>query len=131
MFNNIIIGSIFTLIGLFVGFTKSGVQINVDDFSYRAYNSFAGLKQGKWKSLRPYKYTTLLVSKEVSATLSASNRRAVTGTNIFYDVCLLTDNHLNKLVIKRIKNKELAVPEMKELSVLLNLPLTKYKPKLK
>ena len=116
------------IIGAFVGFTKSGIQLNLDDFSYRDYNSFGGLKQGKRKSLSQYKYTTLLVSKEVSATLSASNRRAVTASDIYYDVCLLTENHMKKLVIKRIKDKELAAPAVKELSALLKLPLTKYKP---
>lgn len=128
LFSQIIIGSILLIIGAFVGFTKSGIQINLEDHSYRDYNSFGGLKQGKWKSLSPYKYITLLVAKEVSATLSASNRRAITGSNTYYDICLLNDNHRKKLVIKRIKDKQLAASEVRELSALLHLPLTKYHP---
>jgi len=78
-FSNIYIGTLFIVAGIFIAFTKSGVQINIEENTYRDYNSFFGLRQGKWKSLEQYSYITLMQNHEVSATLSGSNRRAITG----------------------------------------------------
>lgn len=127
-FSNIYMGGLFVFVGIFVAFTKSGVQINLQESTYRDYNSFLGLRQGKWKSLDNYTYITLMRNREVSATLSASNRRAVTGATTYYDICLLSANHREKLTIKRITDRDKASGEIKKLSEQLNLPMTKYMP---
>lgn len=127
-FYNIYIGTLFIIAGVFIAFTKSGVQIKLEDNTYRDYNSFFGIRQGKWKSLEPYSYITLMQNHEESATLSRSNRRAITGATTFYDICLLNDNHRERLTIKRITERDKASGEIKKLSEQLNLPMTKYMP---
>lgn len=125
-FSNIYIGALFIIAGAFLGFFKSGVQINLQESTYRNYNSFFRLRQGKWKSLDTYSYITLMQNHESSATLSRSNRRAVTGATTYYDICLLSGNHREKLTIKRITDRDKASSEIKKLSEQLNLPMTKY-----
>lgn len=127
-FSNIYVGALFILAGVFIAFTKSGVQINLEENTYRDYNSFFGIRQGKWKSLEPYSYITLMQNHEESATLSRSNRRAITGSTTYYDICLLNDNHRERLTIKRITERDQASGEIKKLSKQLNLPMTKYMP---
>lgn len=127
-FSHIYIAALFIVIGVFIAFTKSGIQIHLEENSYRDYNSLLGLKQGKWKSLKQYSYITFMRNHEESATLSRSNRRAVTGATTYYDICLLNDNHREKLTIKRITKRDKARGEIKILSELLNLPMTKYMP---
>lgn len=127
-FSNIYIGALFIIVGIFVAFTKSGIQINLQENTYKDYNSLFGLRQGKWKTLDNYSYITLMQNHESSATLSRSNRRAVTGATTYYDVCLLSGNHREKLTIKRITERNIASSEIKKLSEQLNLPMTKYMP---
>ena len=127
-FYNIYIGALFIVFGMFIALTKSGVQINIEENTYRDYNSLFGLRQGKWKFLGQYSYITLMQNREESATLSRSNRRSVTGATTYYDICLLNDNHREKLTIKRIKDRDKASDEIKKLSEQLQLPMTKYMP---
>lgn len=128
--SNIILGSIFIIIGAFVGFTRSGIQINTENKNYRSYNSFLGIKQGKWQEFNGFSFVTLLKSKEQSATLSASNRRAITSSDTYFDICLLNENHRKKLAIKRLKEKEQALIDLKYLSELLGYSIAKYNPQI-
>lgn len=123
-----ILGGFFVIIGILIGFARSGIQINVPDKTYRSYNSLFGLKQGRWKSLKKYKFITLLRNQIGTAAHSASNRRAVTSSNLFYEVTLLSTSHRNKRSIKREPNKEKALESLKELSNILELPIAKYDP---
>lgn len=125
-FSHVYIAILFIVMGIFIAFTKSGIQINLKENTYRDYNSFFGLFQGKWKTLEPYSYITLMQNHEESATLSRSNRRAVTGATTYYDICLLSANHRERLTIKRITERDKASGEIKILSQQLNLPMTKY-----
>jgi len=128
MFNAPIVGIIVALIGAIIAFVKSGVQINLSDRSYRNYDSFFGIMRGKWQSFDKYSFITLMKMKESSATLSRSNRRAVTSSDILFDICLLNENHSKKLSIKRLKNEKSGLDSLEELSQQLKLPKAEYKP---
>lgn len=130
VYNNLIVGLITVLIGTFIGFTKSGIQIDPERKLYRKYDSFFGLMRGKWESMQAYKSIALLKYKEESATLSRSNRRAVTSSDILFDICLLNENHRKKLPIKRLKSKEEATEDLKKLSTLLGFSISVYKPQI-
>lgn len=128
MFNNLWFGLIMALIGVFIAFVKSGVQIHIETNSYRKYDSIFGLKRGHWESLEAFSYLSILRTKEESATLSRSNRRAITSSDLFYDICLLNEDHGKKQPIKRLKDKEAALIEVKLLSRQLGMTITDYKP---
>lgn len=129
MFNNLL-GLILVLIGVFIAFVKSGVQINLETNSYRKFDSLFGLKRGQWESLEAFSYLSILRTKEESATLSRSNRRAVTSSDLFYDICLLDENHRKKQPIKRLKEKNIALSDIKILSAQLGMAITEYRPPL-
>lgn len=128
LFKVIIVGVIVLLIGAFIAFVNSGVQINIADRGYRTYDSFLGIKKGKWLSIDKYSYITLMRKKESSATLSRSNRRAVTSSDVQFDICLLNENHSKTRPIKRLKNEKNGLEDLNELSKQLNLPKAEYKP---
>jgi hypothetical protein len=128
---NFILGPLFTLMGIFFGFTRSGIQINLNNKTYRSYNSLFGLRQGKWQSLEAYVQMTLLKSSEKSAVMSASNRRTETASDIFYDIVLLNQNQLRQLKIKRLKDKDKAIEDIRILSAQLEMPIVRYKPNIR
>ncbi len=125
---NIFLGCILIFFGILVAFSKSGIQIDPNHKTYRSYNYLWGLKQGKWKPLSSYSGMTLLRNKIETSAFSRSNRKAVTSSNSFYEITLLDTSHRNKLCIKRIRDRVIAISDLKELSELLELPVVKYKP---
>lgn len=126
--NNVFLGALFIIAGIFIAFSRSGIQIDLSNKTYRSYNHLFGIKQGKWKNLEHFAYITLLRNKEGTSALSRSNRRAVTSSNLYYEITLLNSTHREKRSIKRFKNKEEALESLKELSELLNLPVSKFDP---
>jgi len=124
----IILGFCIALAGAFVALVKSGVQIDLENKTFRSYDHFLGIKYGKWSSYESYSFLTLLRSREESATLSNSNRRAVTSSDVFYDICLLNSKQQNKKVIKRLKKKSIAEKDILKLSQQLGFPVVNYQP---
>ena len=131
--NNIpkgIAGIIIFLIGFFIGITPYGILINTEQKKYKNYTLIFGYKQGSWKSYSKYPFITLIQNNESTIAFSRSNRSTITSSDLFYDICLLDQNHTNKLLIKRLKNKEDAVEGVKDLAKKLDLKLSKYNPQL-
>lgn len=120
------LGIIFLLLGILLTFSKSGIQINTTDNTYRSYNSWFGVKQGKWKSIKNWSYLTLLINRSQTAVSSLSNRRTLTPIDIFYEITLIDKTKSRKLAIKRLKDKDIAVSDLNDLSQKLNLPIIKY-----
>lgn len=127
----ITLGILFILFGSFVAFTRSGIQINIQNNTYRSYNSIFGLKQGKWKSLSDWTYITLLKNITQTAVFSMSNRQTLTPSELFYDITIFDSSYRKKMAIKRLKSKEDAIKDLKELSSILNLSIVRYPPKRK
>ncbi len=69
----------------------------------------------------------ILHNRESTSTFSRSNRE-ITTTELWFDVCLLNENHHEKLIIKRLKSTEEAVKEVKVLSEAMGFSVVKYNP---
>lgn len=125
------LGVLFIFFGIIIAFARSGIQINPNDKKYRSFNYLFGLRQGKWKELSYYSGMTLLRNKIETSAFSRSNRQAITSSNSFYEITLLDPSHRNKLCIKRIRERETAIIDLKEISELLKLPIVKFSPHLR
>jgi len=126
-FFSFIIGPIFLFIGLNIAFAVTGIQINTKARLLRTYYGLFGLRFGKWTSLDDYKYLSILHNRESTSTFSRSNRE-ITTTDLWFDICLLNENHREKLIIKRLKSTEEAVKEVKVLSEAMGFSVVKYNP---
>ena len=120
-------GFIMLFLGLNISFAMTGIQIDPQTRKLRSYYGLFGLRLGKWISLDDYKYLTVMHNRESTSTYSRSNRD-ITTTEMWFDVCLLNENHREKLTVKRLKTTEEAVKEVKRLSEELGFEVVKYNP---
>jgi len=128
MWENFWYGLLIAVVGGLICFTKSGVLIDCSNKRYKDYSSFYGIKQGKWESVTPYPFIAILHRNISTTAFSQGNRPGTTGSNIYYDIFLLNNTHRKKVLIKRLKDKEGAITEAKELAVKLDLEMTNYNP---
>jgi len=127
VFLNFIAGFIFLILGLNIAFATSGIQIDPNKRLLRSYYGLFGLRFGKWESLDDYKYLSVLQTRESTSTYSRSNRD-ITVTDLWFDICLLNENHRVKLIVKRLKSIEEAIKEIKVLSEAMGFRVVKYNP---
>jgi hypothetical protein len=127
IFSNWILGSILILFSIFIGFSYSGIDINLKERKYREYSICFGIKFGKWQSLDKFAFLAILANREVSEVHSRSNMTTSTGLK-YSDVCMLDQTHREKILIKRFKDADSALDYAKNLSGNLNFDLTDYNP---
>lgn len=125
---NPIIGLLVVLVGGFISFTSTGIQIDVENKKYKHYSSYYGIKQGQWKTLDSYPCLAILQSRQSSTTHSIGNISSITNSENYYDIYLLDKTHRQKLLIKRLKNKEQASKDAKEFAENLGVEFTTYNP---
>ena len=124
-----LVGLTFLFIGINISFAKSGIQIDPDEKKYREYYGLFGLRYGKWKALDKFKYLTILHNRETVSTYSRSNR-SIDISDLWFDICLLNENHRQKLIVMRFKSKDKAIEKIKNLSALLGFDVVKYSPEI-
>lgn len=119
------VGLILALIGAFMAFTFSGVQIDSEKMIYRTYTSvFGGIKMGQWKKLSGFTQITVLKSKRKYTTFSRSNRTIHTN-QIDYRVSLVNPSRGDRLEVKKSNSMDDAYMYAEGLSSQLDIPLVK------
>jgi hypothetical protein len=115
------------LIGVFISFTSEGIQVDAEKKLYREYTRYFGIKKGPWKSLDDYIYITTIAT---TINYSSYSRGMVelTDKDKYFDVCLLNSSRQKKLLIKRCKDKEVAIAATKELAGKLGVQHIEYNP---
>jgi len=124
----IIIGPICLLIGTYLAFSRYGVQFDPLLRTYREYRSYLGLKWGSWKSYELYPDMAVLRKNMTTRTESRHNIVALTEKKTVYDICLLSQNHRKKLIVKQLSSSKLAQTHAKELAQELGLRFTTFSP---
>lgn len=113
-------------LGGFMAFTPCGIQLRVKDKLFRNYVSILGIKTGNWKSLKPFVFIALVGSRIAETTLGASTPVSVTTTEKVFNICLLSETHKEKLILKQCKDAEKAKFALKELSQKLGLEIVNF-----
>lgn len=124
-----IVGLFFASAGAFVGFSKSGVLLNPGNKTYKYYIGLFGLRFGKFQSYEQFPYLSVLRTKVTSSAFSITNRNAVTGTNLYFDVYFLNQSHRERVLIRRYSSQFEAKENAQELGVLLSKEVVMYSPK--
>ena len=115
------------LVGLGLSFTRSGVLIDVDKRRLKEYTSVFWVKFGKWELLDYYPYITVLEITESVAMFSSANVKHE-NKGLVFKITLLNENHYIKLLIKRLKDRDLAHYEAKKIADKLNVEKVIYSP---
>ena len=127
-FESVITAVIIILVGVFLGFSKAILEIEPKSKRLRNYPFLMGLKLGSWSSYKEYNYVSILRRNVSETTFGGRTNKSVTTKDIFFDICLLNDNHRKKLTVKRFKSKEEALNEIERLSTDLGLDVVTYNP---
>ena len=129
-FGNPVLGIGLAAVGAFGAFARTGVQIQPEKKTYREYTSLFGVAVGSWKPLEGFADVAVLKKTLKTTAYSRANRPATTGSNDFFDVCMLDPTHRKKQVVHRFTDKDLAVKEGQSLAQILNLRDGPYDPQL-
>ncbi len=129
-FGNPVLGIGLAAVGAFGAFARTGVQIQPEKKTYREYTALFGVAVGGWKPMEDFADVAVLKKTLTTTAYSRANRPVTTGSNDFFDVCMLDPTHRQKQVIKRLTDKDLAVKEARSLANLLNLRYGPYDPQL-
>ncbi len=114
------------LVGGWMSFRKSGVQIKPSNRLRREYTSFL-VKHGKWFSYEDYPCLAILKGREGYAAYSrAMVEQRVTEE--VYDLYLLSKDHRKRLIVTRFKDEADADEKGPDLAEKLGLTWTVYNP---
>ena len=128
----VVLGSWFAVLlvvmGAYLSLTRFGTELEPDKDRYREFNSFAGIRFGTWHHLHRYPYLCILKTDLTSSAYSLSNRNAVTGSESYMEVYLLSESHHHRILLKRCESIKEAEESGIELSQKLNKPLVDFNP---
>ncbi len=118
---------VFCVVGLGLSFTRFGVLIDKENNKLKEYTSVFWIKLGGWKTLNHYPYITVLEITEKQTMYSNSNV-AHSNKNLVFRITLLNENHYSKIVLKQLKDKELAHKEAENIAKVINVEKVIYSP---
>lgn len=127
LYNNWILGAILILFSIFISFSFSGIEIDINEKKYREYSIYFGIRSGKWLQLDRFPCLTVLCNNETYEVHSRANITTSVSEK-YFDVYMLDKLHREKLLIKRFKDPGSALEYAKTFSCSLNLELAKYNP---
>lgn len=126
----IFIGLGILFFGLYMVTGTSGVDINYSHNIFKEYDKFLGLKFGKWKSLNPYPFITVMPANKSnkSSDITGLNRTVVTQEAL--GIYLLNNSHRKKILLKRtFPVMDKAKVEAEKMANLTNKELMRYNPR--
>ena len=129
-FANPIIGLIVSIVGAVPAFSTMGFQYDSEQNQCREYTSYLGLKTGDWTSLNEFPDIAIRYSLQSTSAFSRAMVEMETSRDHFFLVCLLSESHRKKMVVQKIKDRELAEKESKRLAALWDKKFTVFNPKI-
>tara|TARA_R110002012_G_scaffold289815_1_gene483136 strand:- start:119 stop:607 length:489 start_codon:yes stop_codon:yes gene_type:complete len=123
----ILISLPFLIIGLFLATAKSGIIIDKINNKFKNCVFFLGLEIGKWKTLSPFSDIALL-TKNRGVKAYSRGQRTTTFTNKFFEVYMLTNNHRERIILKRYKDEGKAKVFAQDIALQLNMKFAIFSP---
>ena len=123
-----IIGILLLFIGLIIVFTRKGMILDFKKRKIKRYFGVFFFKIGIWKTISDYSSITVLHVNEQSYGYSRTGVQF--GERLkTYRICLLNENHRNRLTITDYKEESIALSEARIIAEKLNLELVSFNPK--
>ena len=121
---NILLGILGLMAGLVMTFTKVGMEIDTTNKKYRDFYDLCGIRHGEWSSYQDFKHIAFYRKTEsTQADPHAFWMLPVYSRTIFYDVYILSEDHLQKRKIWRFMKRQNALKLVKKLSQNLDLEM--------
>jgi len=121
-------GILLSVLTITIIFLKVGIEIDPINRNYRYFQSFFGVKSGKWKSLENFKALIILKKTMKSERLSPRMVNTIDHKSLTYEVNLASENHRNKFALKKFKESEAAKNLAETIATRLNFPIESYDP---
>lgn len=118
------------LLTIYLPFISDGLEVDLENGRYRIYKSRFGLKSGKWNSFKSYTEILLLLKRGKKGLVGARGAVATYHDHQEYEVVVANSTHRKQLLLKSFETKEQAEKFAQDFSEKLNLPITKFKPKI-
>ncbi len=121
----IILGLIVLAIGAFISFNISGFQIK--NGQYRSFCYLLKYKVGEWKTTN---FPNISILRKTLSTRTYGGRTniSISDKSTIYEITLLSESHITKEVLLRLKNKKQAISLSEKISKLLNVKSCNYNP---
>jgi hypothetical protein len=123
----IFIGLISLLLGLFLATAKNGIILDQENNKYKKTVFFLGLELGNWKSLSHFTDISIL-SFNKGITALSRGQRATTFSNKVFEVYMLTENHRERIILKRYKQEDKATVSAQDLAYKLGMEFNIFSP---
>ena len=124
------IAILISVFGVVVALLKKFVDVDPERHKIRISKSFFSfLPSGKWHGLQNYPFVTLMRRTLSSSVTNYGGQQSTSsGSNIYYDVLLLSNSHRSKIVINRFSDRDAAQSYANEIAKLLAREVVPYKP---
>jgi hypothetical protein len=122
-----IVGLLIALLGAFICFTYSGIEINIGNKTIRKYTSYFGFKKGEMKDLTAYPFVCIFKSHKTHKVYSRTNR-ALSYNEVTYDIYLLSQTHKERILIKIEKGEGNAIKSAKKIADDIGVKVVQYNP---
>lgn len=122
-------GLLMIFLGGYVGLGVNGVRIDAEGKRYKSYSKWLGMRSGKWKSMEPFPYVSVL-GKQIGLTMASRGNRSVDVGESTYVVCLLSPTHRTKVIIRQEDTRRQAEKYAEFIASELNKQVVQYAPEI-
>jgi hypothetical protein len=124
------IGAGILAFGLYMITGTSGIDINYENSIFKEYNKVLGIKFGKWKSLSPYPFISIMSANKSNKASDITGLNKTVVTEQALGVYLLNNSHRKKILLKRTSPKmEQAKTEAERIAELAEKEIMRYNPR--
>jgi len=125
-----IYGIAIILVAAFIVIAPQTIELITDEKLFRKSLSVFGFRFGKWNSYDNYPFISLISSDIVETTYGGRTNRSISVKSKYFILCLLSQSHRSKIVLKTYKDKTIALEDLEIYSQVLNLKKTVFNPQI-
>ncbi len=125
---NVYTGLIVLIVSSFIAFITVGKQLDLINRKYYTYLLFPFFKLSKARSYKDFPFITIIKRRLSKTTFGGKTMNSITLTDNYFDICLLSENHLKKIALERFKDKVKALNKISFLANKLAVEITEFKP---
>lgn len=128
LFTNPLVALLPIATGIYFCFSLSGTEVDFEGGRVREYVRVFWTRNGVWKQLDYYPDMAIMRKTLSYTTTSYYSNQSVINSDRVFDVCLLSDGHLERLTLCRYPTVEQAREAAEELSKRFGRHLTSFNP---
>ncbi len=127
IWNSKAISIILTFLGIYMGFSHTGFDIDLKKRKFKYFTSQFGIREGNWKYFRNYPYLSILSigQKQIGQSFTGVT---FTSRSVVFRIYLLNQKHTEKILIKEFNKEKKAKDFAKRIAKEFDLQIKTYRP---